>query len=515
MGLMTREEYQNSIRARKPMNVWFLGKKIEDLTTYPVLSASFNAISKVYELQSNPNWKELITVKSHLNGEDVSIYNAPLGSPEDANRKTRAARALAEVIGCCTHRCTGSEAFAGLGPCTYDMDQDLGTNYFDRFMKFLDYVQKNDLTCTVTVTDVKGLRTLPPHKQPDRDSYVHIDEIRDDGIVISGYKCNQTGILFTHEIIIVPTTAMQPEDKDFALACAIPADSPNITFVLGRTPQDKRFFEVGGDIEGIDLGKKYADHQAMVYFDKVFVPNERVFMCGETKYVGRLLSYFTAVHRLTAGGCKAGGCSALCGAASLITEMVGVQKAGHIKTKLTEMAMVAETVYALSIASGVEGFKHPSGFWIPNPLLSHTCKYTCTKMPFDAVRYARDIIAGFGETAPSEFDMRSPEIGEICRRAFNPGNPEYDSFDRLRAVRFIEHMVRGSNWTAMALHGGGNQEASTVMARSFTDWKHLQNIAKSACGITKDESKNDEIIDDIGRRNGRICTIGDLPRSEK
>ena len=57
---------------------------------------------------------------------------------------------------------------------------------------------------------------------------------------------------------------MRPEDKDFALACAIPADSPNITFVLGRTPQDKRFFEVGGDIEGIDLGKPYADHQALV-----------------------------------------------------------------------------------------------------------------------------------------------------------------------------------------------------------------------------------------------------------
>lgn len=181
---------------------------------------------------------------------------------------------------------------------------------------------------------MKGLRTLPPHKQPNRNSYVHIDEIREDGIIISGYKCNQTGILFAHEIIIVPTTNMQPEDKDFALACAIPADSPNITFILGRTPQDKRFFEVEGDIEGIDLGKKYADHQAMVFFDKVFVPNERVFMCGETQYVGRLLSYFTAVHRLTAGGCKAGGCSALCGAASLIAEMVGVQKLDILRQNL-------------------------------------------------------------------------------------------------------------------------------------------------------------------------------------
>ncbi|MCH4179453.1 MAG: hypothetical protein LKF47_06290 [Megasphaera sp.] len=513
--LMTKQQFQDSIRARKPMDVYFLGKKIDDMTTFPPLMASFNAVSTVYDLAQKPSWKGLITVKSHISGEEVSIYNAPLRSAEDANRKTRAARALAEVLGCCAHRCTGSEAFAGLGPACYDMDHDLGTHYFDRFMKFLAYVQEKDLTCTVTVTDTKGLRTLPPHLQPDKDTYVHVDEIREDGIVISGFKCNQTGILFAHEIVIVPTTNMKPEDKDFAVACAIPADSPGLTFILGRTPQDKRFFEVEGEIEGIDLGKKYADHQALVYFDHVFVPNERVFLCGEVKYVGRLLSYFTAVHRLTAGGCKAGGCSALCGAASLMADMIGVQKAGHIRTKLTEMAMTAETVYGLSLASGTEGFQHPSGFWIPNPLMSHTCKYTCTKAPFDAVRYARDILAGFGETAPSEIDMRSPEVGELCQKAFNPGNPDYDSFDRLRAARFIEHMVRGSNWTAMALHGGGNQEAATVMARMFTDWDYVKGLVKVASGIEKDEAVKEEFINSVGQRKGRICNYGNLPKIDE
>lgn len=515
MALMTREQFQESIRKRRPMNVWFLGERIEDLTTYPSLAGSFKAISDIYDLQNQPSWQDLITVESDLNGERVSIYNAPLRNAEDANKKTRAARALAEVIGCCTHRCTGSEAFAGLGPATYDMDQDLGTNYFDRFINFLDYVQKNDLTCTVTVTDVKGLRTAPPHKQVNKDSYLHVEEIRDDGIVVSGYKANQTGILFAHEVIVIPTTNMAPEDEDFAVAFAIPADDPNLTYILGRTPQDKRFFEVEGDIEGIDLGKEYADHQALVYFDKVFVPNERIFMRGETNYVGRILGYFTAVHRLTAGGCKAGGCTGLAGAANLLADMIGVQRAGHIRTKLTEIVMTAETVYGLSLASGIEGFKHPSGYWIPNPLLSHTCKYTCTTKPFEAMRLARDIMSGFGETAISEVDMRNPEIGKICQDAFNPGNPDYDAFDRLRAVRFVETLTRGSNWSAMALHGGGNQEASLVMARSFTDWDHLKNIVKAGSGIEKDPEKIKETIDAIGNRSGRISKINDLQEASE
>lgn len=513
MALMTREEYRQSIRDRKPMNIWFLGEKVEDVTTFPPLAASFNTLSKVYELQNDPDWQEIITVKSHLSGDRVSMYNAPLFNAAEANMKTRGARSLAEVIGCCTHRCTGSEGFAGLGPVTYDIDQAYGTNYHERYLNFMREAQDNDWSCTVTVTDVKGLRTLAPSQQPNKDMYVHVDERTEDGIYISGYKCNQTGILFAHQIIIIPTTNMREEDKDFAVACAIPADAEGITFVLGRTPQDKRFFEVGGDVEGIDLGKNYADHQAMVYFDHVFVPNDRVFMDGEYDFVQRLLAYFTAVHRLTAGGCKAGGISGLAGAASLVAEMVGVERAGHIKTKLTEMVMIAETCYSLSIASGVEGFQHPCGFWIPNPLISHTCKYTCTKMPFDAVRYARDIIAGFGDTAPSEADMRSEGVGEIVRNAFTPGNPKYDAYDRLRAVRFIEHMSRGSNWTAMALHGGGNSEASIVMARMYTDWNHLKDIVKIATGIEKDADKVKEVETAIATRMGRILTYRDLPRA--
>lgn len=515
MSLKTKEEFQQSIQDRNPMNVWFLGKKIDDLTTFPPLAASFNAITKVYELHNDPEWQDLLLVDSDLTGGKVSIYTAPLRSAADARKKTKAARALAEVIGCCTHRCTGSEAFAGLGPCCYDMDQALGTDYFKRFTKFMKYVQENDLSCTATVTDAKGLRTLPPHQQPDKDAYVHIDEYRDDGIVISGIKVNQTGILFAHEVVIVPTTALKEEDKDFAVACAVPADSPGMTFVLGRTPQDKRFFEVGGDIEGIDLGKNFADHQALVYFDHVFVPKERVFMAGEWKFAGRLLNYFTAVHRLTAGGCKAGGCSALCGATSLIADMIGVNKAGHIKEKLAEMVITAETVYGLSLASGLEGFKHSSGFWVPNPLLAHTTKWTCTWIPFNAVRYAREIIAGTGETAPSEIDMRNPVVGPICQKEFNPGNPNYDAFDRLRATRFVEHMARGSNWTAMALHGGGNPEAARMMATRFTDWKHLQNVVKVATGMNKDPQFVKETYDQIGKKQGAIDTLLDLPIAEQ
>jgi 4-hydroxybutyryl-CoA dehydratase/vinylacetyl-CoA-Delta-isomerase len=195
----------------------------------------------------------------------------------------------------------------------------------------------------------------------------------------------------------------------------------------------------------------------------------------------------------------------------LIAEMIGVNKAGHIKEKLGEMVITAETLAGLSIAAGTLGFKHPSGFWIPNPLMAHTCKYQCTWFPFDAVRFAREIIAGAGETAPSEIDMRHPVIGKIVQKEFNPGNPNYDAFDRLRATRFVEHMARGSNWTAMALHGGGNTEASRLMALNFTDWKHLQDMVKVATGMNKDPEFVEKTYENISKKRGSIDTTLDLP----
>ncbi len=146
---------------------------------------------------------------------------------------------------------------------------------------------------TATLTDPKGDRRKKPHEQDNELSYAKIVEKRDDGIVISGAKVNQTGILFAEEFVVVLTSAMAEEDTDYAFSCAVPADADGLTYILGRTPQDLR---LGGDADAmIDAGKKYADHQAMVIFDNVFVPWEKVFFCGEWKFAARLLEYFTAV----------------------------------------------------------------------------------------------------------------------------------------------------------------------------------------------------------------------------
>jgi len=499
MPLKTAEEYIASIKARKPMEIWFRGEKISRPLDHPSMGPSIETIKRIYELAFHPKFKDMLITKSHLTGEICNFYVAPLMSRDDAIQKVRVARALAEILGCCTFRCTGSEAISGLYPTTYEMDKTLGTEYHERLKTWLKRVQTEDLTVTAALTDPKGDRKLKPHEQKNPDAYLRVVEKRDDGIVIRGAKVNQTGILLAHEVMIVPTTTVPEEGKAYAVSCAMPADAPGMKYVLGRWPVDMR---VGGDdLDSIDVGKVYGDHQAMLIVDDVFVPNERIFMCEEYQYTPKLLEYFTAVHRLTAGACKSGGMSLLLGATKLAADSINVNKIGHIKGKLAEMGMSAETLYSLSLSAGVDGFEHESGAWIPNSLLAHTTKYQATILPFAAVRYAREIMSGIGETMPSAKDLKDEEIGPMIDKYLAPAKEGMTTEDRLRIYRLIENMTRGSNWTSMALHGGGNTEAAKLMALRHIDLGKLGKLAEVACGIDDDESKAADLI---AERNGKI-----------
>ena len=498
MALKTVSAYLESLRARRPLEIWFRGARIADPTQHPVLESSLQTVCKVYELAQDPAWRDLLTAESPLIGERVNFYLSPLLSREQAVQKTRLARALGEALGACAHRCTGSEAIAGLFPLTYDLEVERDTPTHQRFCTWLSYAQREDLACTAALTDPKGDRRLKPHEQPEPDAFLHIAARREDGIVLRGAKVNQTGALFAHEMLVLVTGAVGAEDADCAVACAVPADAPGLTYVLGRQPHDGR---CGDEDERLDAGRRFGDHQAVVLFEDVFVPWERVFLAGEWEYTGRLVEYFTAVHRLTAGGCKAGGMTLLTGAAGLAAEYIGVERAGHVREKLAEMEIGAETLYALSLAAGYEGHAHPSGAWVPHALLAHSCKYQATRLPFEGMRYAREIASGWGETAPAAADLRHPEIGPRIERLFRPAVEGASAEDRLRLLRLIESLARGSNWSAFALHGGGNPEASRLMALRQIDFQHLARMAEAACGIETDDAP---ILREIARRLGRV-----------
>jgi len=480
--LMNGREYLQSLRRLKP-TLYFMGRRIESVADEPMLRPHVQAAALTYELAHDPRYRELLTATSHLTGERINRFTHIHQGPEDLVKKVEMMRLLGQKTGSCFQRCVGLDALNSLYIVTYEIDQKLGTEYHRRFVEYLKRVQKEDLMCTGSVTDVKGDRSLRPHEQPDPDLYVRVVERREDGIVVRGAKAHQTGASNSHEVVVLPTRAMGPEDRDYAVAFSVPVDAPGLIQVLGRQTNDTRRLE--GEIDCGNPKYGIVGGETLMIFNDVFVPWERVFMCGEHEFAGRLVEVFATFHRQNYGGCKVGVADVLIGASALLAEYSGIAGSSHVEDKLTEMIHLAETCWCCSLACSYRGLRTPSGAYWPDPLLANVVKLNITRLPFEWSRLAQDLAGGLITTAPSERDLRSPEVGRLVEKylARKEGVPAEHI---LRLFRLVENLSVGGGLPE-CMHGAGSPQAQKIVIRRRGGVEEKKRLAKIIAGLERDE----------------------------
>ncbi len=480
--LMNAREYEESLRRLK-LTVYQFGKRVENVVDDPLIRPSMNAVASTYEYAHRPEYEDILTTKSHLTGEKINRFTHIHQSVDDLVKKSKMGRLMGSLTACCFQRCVGMDALNALSITTHAIDEKYGTEYHKRFLKYLLYVQENDLVCDGAMTDPKGDRSLAPSKQRDPDMFMRVTEELPDGIVVSGAKAHQTGAVNSHEIIIMPTITMREEDKDYAISCALPADAQGITYIMGRQSCDTR------KLEGMtfDRGNMfYGGHEALVVFDKVFVPWERVFMYKEYEFTTALVENFAAYHRQSYA-CKVGVGDVLIGAAQTIAEFNGAEKASHVKDKIIEMNHLNETLFCGCIACAAEGHREASGTYQNDLLLANVHKQNITRFPYEIARLAQDIAGGLVVTCPSEQDLKSPEVGAWVEKYFK-GRTDIPTEHRLRILRLIENITMGTaavGYLTESMHGAGSPQAQRIMIARLVNMKQKQKVARQLCGIDK------------------------------
>ncbi len=479
---MTRDQYIESLRKMK-MNVWYMGEKIDNPVDHPMIRPSLNSVAMTYWLAEQPEYQDVMTAVSNLTGKRINRFCHLHQSTEDLVNKVKMQRLCGQKTAACFQRCVGMDAFNAIYSTTYEIDQRYGTEYHKRFTEYLKWVQDNDLTVDGAMTDPKGDRSLSPSKQADPDLFLHIAEIRPDGIVVRGAKAHQTGAVNSHEHLIMPTQAMKEDDKAYAVSFAIPTDAEGITMIYGRQSCDTRKLE---EYHDIDLGNsQFGGHEALVIFDNVFIPNDRVFMCEEYDFAGMMVERFAGYHRQSYGGCKVGVGDVLIGAAALAAEANGVPRASHIKDKIIEMTHLNETLYSCGIACSCEGCQMAAGNYMINLLLANVCKQNVTRLPYEIARLAEDIAGGLMVTMPSEADLRSKEIGHYVEK-YLKASPNFTTEERMRILRLIENLTLGTaavGYRTESMHGAGSPQAQRIMISRQSDLEAKKQLAKDIAKI--------------------------------
>lgn len=476
MGLMTKEQYIESIRALKP-TAYMFGERVPSVVDNPRLRAGVEATGATYDMTMKEENRDLFIATSPLINEPVSRFTLPPASIQDLVARVKMNRKLANFVGTCHQRCTGLDCLSSLAIVTYNVDQKYGTKYNQNYLEFLKYMQKNDLTANAGVTDVKGDRSLSPSEQVDKDMFLRVVEKREDGIIVRGAKAHQTGSLSSHEIIVIPTRAMNKEDKDYALAFAIPSDTKGLIHVVGRSTLDMR------ELDGCDIGNQfYSKYCPTLIFDDVFVPWNRVFLFGETEFAGDMVIKFSTYHRQSHGGCKSGKIDCMIGTALTMMDYNGTAKQSHLKSKVIDMIHKAETMYGCCLASSYEGKQQPSGNYFIDTVLANASKIHEGKEMAEAARLMVDICGGFVADLPSDRDFENPEVGGLLKK-YLKGVDSVPVEDRVKLYRLAEKIALESADTVSDIHGGGSPEAHRVTIFRETNTEVKKKAAKRLAGI--------------------------------
>jgi len=246
---------------------------------------------------------------------------------------------------------------------------------------------------------------------------------------------------------------------------------------VGRSSLDTR------ELDGCDTGNmRYSKYCPTLIFDNVFVPWERVFMCGQTEFAVEMVIRFSSFHRQSHGGCKAGKIDCMIGTALTLMDYNGTSKAGHLKQKVIDMIHRAETLYGCCLASSYEGKKEASGTYFIDTVLANASKIHEGKEMAESIRLMIDVCGGFVADMPSDRDFENPEVGALLKK-YLKGKNDVPVENRVKMFRLAEKLAMESADTISDIHGGGSPEAHRVTIFRESNVKNKIKAAKRLAGI--------------------------------
>jgi 4-hydroxybutyryl-CoA dehydratase/vinylacetyl-CoA-Delta-isomerase len=472
MALRTEAEYERSLRDGR--RVFFRGRPVEDVTAHPVFRTAVAHAAVDYRMAADERWRDLAVVDGASR-----FYHVPR-TPGDLLLRARLIEEGTRLGGTVVpliHE-IGSDALFALLHVAWDCDRRCGTGYLPRVRAFLDRARGEDLALAVAQTDPKGDRGRGPAEQPDPDAYLRVVGRRADGIVVRGAKLHTSVSVNANELIVLPTRRMRAADAAWAVAFATPVATPGLTLVASP------YLSGGHDPAERPLSARHKMVETFTWFDDVFVPWERVFLCGEWEFAGPLAARFVQFHRFTAVAYKLPLIDLMAGVAALLAEYNGIAGAGHVREKLGRMAIYAGTVRTLLEAAAHKGRSEPPDVFFPDEGAVNLAKYAFAHTFHEVVRDVQDLAGGLLVTAPSREDMDDPALGPVLERLL--AGAGVSGADRLRALYLASDLVASDLATyhqVLAVHAEGSLEAERLTAVRAYDFERAKALAREAAGI--------------------------------
>jgi 4-hydroxyphenylacetate 3-monooxygenase len=362
MGARTGQEYVERLAQTRP-TVEINGERVSGpLPEHPALASIVQSYAELYDLQHDPQLRDVLTYESPTSGERVGMSFLVPRTEDDLAMRRAGFRAWADhslgTLGrTADYLNSALMALSEARPWFSQADP----RFADNIAAYYERVREEDLLTTHTLIPPQANRAAGPGQQVDgRALGAHVVREDDNGIVIRGARMLATIGPIADELLVFPSTVLKgtPDDAPYSFAFAINCDAPGLRFICRENLDYGRNHPLGGRFDEID---------AVVIFDDVQVPWERVFMLGLPELCNSFYTDTSAVvhmtHQVTAR--TTAKAEAFLGLMSLMTEAVGIEQFSHIQEDLAHVITIVGTLHGLVRAAEADAAPNEFGVFTP------------------------------------------------------------------------------------------------------------------------------------------------------
>ena len=365
MGIRTGAQFLDKLNGMRP-HLTIDGEVVsENLTEHPAFRGVARTYAKLFDMQHDPRYEEQLTYTSPSTGDRVNASFLVPRTKDDLARRRAAMQVWAEYSNGFLGR-TGDymnsslTALAAAKAFFSQADPVFG----ERIQAYYEMCREHDLLATHTLIPPQANRSVSGSEQLGGQLAARVVEERDDGVVIRGARMLATIAPLADELLVFPSTVLRgtPEDAPYSFAFAVPNDAPGLRY-LCRTSLHN-----GGSHHDEPLASRFEEMDAVVVFDDVFVPDERVFMLGRPELCNQWYSDTGAAALMTHQVVTRTLAKSefFLGLASEIAATIGIEGFQHIQEDLAELVRNVEIGKALIVASEAQAEPSVDGVMLPH-----------------------------------------------------------------------------------------------------------------------------------------------------
>ncbi|MGO9211992.1 MAG: 4-hydroxyphenylacetate 3-hydroxylase N-terminal domain-containing protein [Terriglobales bacterium] len=471
MGLRTPEQFLKGLRDHR--EVYYRGERVQSVTEHPELGVAARHAAIDYKMAEDLKYRDLALARD---GNDV--YSAYYRIPRDAKDLLSRSKLI--------------EAGTAEGATLVILIKEIGTDSLfalkrvlgragekqglERLNNFYKTCRDRDLALAVAQTDVKGNRSKRPSEQEDPDLYVHVVEKRSDGIVVRGAKVHTSCAPYVDEIIVLPSRSMGPGDEPWSVAFSVPVATPGLRLYCSD------FLHGTDDPFNRPISTTHKMIESLTVFDNVFVPWERVFFEGRNDLASAAALTFVEFHRFTAVSYKLPLLDGLVGAAIAVARANGIERAGHVRDKLTWLGGYAEMVRGLTELAALR-CEVEEGVAYPHVFTTNMAKWVFARDFHQAMEVVQDLAGGLLVTGPANSDWESAEIRPVLEKYYRGAWPAERRLPVLNLISELTARLYGGYQAVLAVHAEGSIEAEKLaMFRAYNPERAV-NLAMKLAGL--------------------------------